>query len=230
MQTNYIGHDNQYRKRRAQGLPGWETAEVVAENVAALDSLLQANKVAPPGRVLELGCGAGDLSLWLAEQGYDVCGVDIAPAAVEWAREKAKARGVQGAQFFVGDVLSLGDFANESFDLVLDGYCLHCVIGEDRQKLLASAFRVLRPGGLLLVNAMCDGPNTPGMKRNFDPVSRCQVYGDVAVRYLGRPASILHEITRAGFLVARWHVDRAEADGAGENMLRAGCLKPGRPA
>lgn len=40
--------------------------------------------------VLDIGCGAGDLSLWLASKGYEVLGIDYVPKAIELARKKAK--------------------------------------------------------------------------------------------------------------------------------------------
>lgn len=225
MRTNYFGHDKQYQKRKAEGHPGWETAEVIRENLAALAAMLAAWRVPGSGKLLELGCGAGDLSLWLAQQGYQVWGVDIAPTAVQWAREKAEQRGVQ-VHFAVGDVLSLDDYADDFFDLVLDGCCLHCIIGDDRRRLLASALRVLKPGGLFLVKTMCNGPKTPEMKPNFDPASRCIVYGDLAIRYMGLPENIRSEITSSGFRIASWQVDVAQPE-RGEDMLRASCVKPG---
>jgi ubiquinone/menaquinone biosynthesis C-methylase UbiE len=122
----------------------------LAENLARLDRLLARCPFPAGARVLELGCGAGDLSLRLAERGLDATGVDVSPAAVEWARQKAASRGLAAA-FRVRDVPDLRDFADSGFDGVLDGYCLHCVIGPDRAKVLAAARRVLRPGGLLHV-------------------------------------------------------------------------------
>ena len=122
--TDYLGHDRQYRKRRADGRPGWGWAEDIRESHAALERLLQSDHAPRPGeRVLEIGCVAGDNTLFLAERGFEAHGLDIAPAAVAWAREKAAARSLS-AHFTVGDVRILDDQADASFDFVLDGCCL----------------------------------------------------------------------------------------------------------
>lgn len=59
----------------------------------------------PPGlSILELGCGRGVDSIWLAEQGYEVVACDIAPTAIGQARARAELRGVT-IEFRVADVL-----------------------------------------------------------------------------------------------------------------------------
>lgn len=178
--------------------------------------------------MLEVGCGAGDLSLWLAARGYLVQGVDIAPTAVAWAREKAQAQGLR-AEFQVGDVTNLAGYSANAFDLVLDGYCLHCIIGQDRGALLGSVRRVLKPGGIFHVRTMCDDPATEACRQNYDPLSRCQVYGDIAARYYGRAGDIRAEVQAAGFQIAASHVERPR-DGKGQDLLYLDARKPNEPA
>ena len=90
MKTDYVLHDRQYQKRRAAGETGWADVETITDNLAKLGTTLTADYFPKDGRVLELGCGAGDLSLELAARGYEVSGVDIAPTAIEWAQDKAQ--------------------------------------------------------------------------------------------------------------------------------------------
>ena len=45
-----------------------------------------------PCRALELGCGTGTNSVWLAQQGFEVTGIDLAPLAVEQAEQRAQRR------------------------------------------------------------------------------------------------------------------------------------------
>ena len=61
----------------------------------------------PVRRVLDLGCGTGNHSLVLAERGYDVLGVDLSPAFIKMAREKARTSD-PAPQFAVGDMRDLG--------------------------------------------------------------------------------------------------------------------------
>lgn len=72
-----------------------------------------------PARVADLGCGTGTLSLLLAEEGYAVDGVDLSPAMVGLAREKAAGRA--GVGFVVADA-SEPPLPPGSYDVVL---CRH---------------------------------------------------------------------------------------------------------
>lgn len=89
------------------------------------------------------------------------------------------------------------------FDIVVDGYCLHCIIGADRAKTLAEVRRVLKPGGLFHIRTMCGDPVCAGLRQGFDPATRTQNSSGFALRYLGRPEEILAEIEAAGFGAAR---------------------------
>jgi SAM-dependent methyltransferase len=223
LQTNYGGHDAQYLRRRAAGFVGWETAAGADENIAHFAEALSGPHVPHNGRLLEMGCGAGDLTLWFAAQGYTVYGVDIAPAAIIWAQEKAEALGLN-AEFSVGDVRCLSEFEDETFDIVIDGRCLHCIIGEDRALFLASARRVLRPGGIIHINTMCNEPKSVGLRVGFDPMTRCQIVGDFALRYCGFPADIVAEVISSGFEILSWRV--VDATRGGEDLLLIDAVKP----
>jgi SAM-dependent methyltransferase len=226
LRTDYPGHDRQYRLRREAGQPGWDTAEGVAATLAELAREFVSPHLPPSGDLLEMGCGAGDLSLFLAARGYGVTGVDISPFAVEWAREKAVEAGI-AASFHVGDVRHLADFADASFDIVLDGQCLHCIIGDaDRLAFLRSAYRVLRPGGVLHLRTMCGDPWTPGLQDGFDPETRNVFRGGTAIRYMGMPDAIFLEVEAAGFELQEQRVLRT----SGEDMLILDASRPAQPA
>ena len=55
-------------------------------------------------KTIDLGCGAGNYAIYLASVGFDVTGVDIAPTAIEIAKENAKRQGIK-CTFVVADVL-----------------------------------------------------------------------------------------------------------------------------
>lgn len=122
-------HDKAYRARRERGEPGWQDDESLKKTLSTLQQELQRPFVPKSGKALELGCGAGDLTLELSRAGFQCTGVDLSPTAIDWAREKS--RNAQfDVQFTVGNVLALPELEDSSFDLVLDGYCFHCIIGE----------------------------------------------------------------------------------------------------
>jgi ubiquinone/menaquinone biosynthesis C-methylase UbiE len=205
LKTNYIGHDARYKKRKAEGKTGWNDEKDWNEWRTEILALIASDGFPQSGKVLELGCGAGDVALLFAEKGYQVYGIDIAPSAIEWARGKALKTGMK-AEFIEGDVRNLRRWEDEIFDVVVDGHCLHCIIGDDRAEMLKEAYRVLRPGGSFYVSSMCGDPKEPEVLKNYDPESRCMVYSGVAGRYFGRAEDIIKEIEKAGFKIKRHEV------------------------
>jgi SAM-dependent methyltransferase len=211
MRTDYFGHDAMYRRYRSQGAVGWDQTDAAyRERASALDRILGAGFAPKTGRLLELGCGAGNITLWLGARGYDALGVDISPAAIQWANERALAEGSR-AGFLVGDVLELTQLEEGAFDLVLDGHCLHCIIGPDRPRFFASAHRLLAAGGYLLVDTMCGPVTDTTVFEGYDPASRCTLHGDLATRYLGEPEELLNEVASGGFRILRSEIVPAEA-------------------
>lgn len=95
-----------------------------------------------PRRVLEVGCGPGELAARFgSEIGARVAAIDNSPRMVELAR----GRGVDAA---VGDVEDLGRFGDGSFDCAVAAWMLYHVADLDRA--LAELARVLRAGGRLV--------------------------------------------------------------------------------
>ena len=105
---------------------------------------------------LDVACGVGDLALGLARRGFQVTGVDLAPAMVQIARGRAAEQGV-AVQFDVGDMRALTYTAQ--FDLVLCfGDSLNYMLTpEDVRKALASMRRALVPGGWAVFDLLTAG-------------------------------------------------------------------------
>jgi SAM-dependent methyltransferase len=103
----------------------------------------------PPGRALDLGCGEGADSIWLAERGWDVVAVDISETALGRAKEAAGTRGVTDRIEFLQLDLS-EEFPSGAFDLVSSQF-LHSTVYLDRSTVLANAAAALRPNGLLVI-------------------------------------------------------------------------------
>jgi ubiquinone/menaquinone biosynthesis C-methylase UbiE len=101
------------------------------------------------GRALDLGCGEGADSIWLAEHGWTVIGVDVSHTALSRARAAAAERGVADQIEFVHCDLT-GDFPDGSFDLVSACF-LHSTVEMDRSAILRRAAAAVAPGGALLI-------------------------------------------------------------------------------
>ena len=102
-----------------------------------------------PGRALDLGCGEGGDTVWLAEHGWEVNGVDVASGAVARGRAAADARGVgDRVRFVVGDLATWRPDA--TYDLASACF-LHSPVAFPRTAVLRRAAGAVAPGGHLLV-------------------------------------------------------------------------------
>jgi ubiquinone/menaquinone biosynthesis C-methylase UbiE len=217
LKTDYLGiHEEKHKRLKKAGEPGWSTEEITQANLAKVDKALQARGI-KSGVLLELGCSAGNLSLLLAQKGFQAYGIDISPTAISWAKEKSREQDLD-ADFRVGNVLDL-PYPSDFFDGIIDALCFHCIIGEDRPIFLANVFRVLKPRGLFIVMTKCGNPKEPNYL--FDWTTRCSIVNGIATRYWGMPESILEEIRTAGFEVVNWKIYEYDQD-----QLFVEALKP----
>lgn len=196
--------DGAYSRRRAAGQAGWMTETDYDQFKAAVEESFARSQFPSHGRLLELGCGAGNMAVWLAGKGYTVWGVDHSVAAIAWANERKAAAGVN-VTFVVGDVTNLREFADGFFDIVFDARCLHWLAGTHRARAFSEAHRVLRPGGFFLMSSQCGELKTDQWKADgfsYDPNRRVLVdrQGRVAA-YIRSPESIVAEVADAGFRV-----------------------------
>lgn len=148
------------------------------------------------GRVLDIGCGAGEHTILLTKLGYDVLGVDLAPSALAYARSNAAAQQVPTARFEVQDALELGDRPIGAYDTIIDSALFH-VFGTDpeaRATYVRNLHALSAPGGLVHVLALSN--TEPGIgPRISDSVIR-ESFGDgwelenlQPARYLGHPTA-----------------------------------------
>ena len=121
----------------------------------------------------------------LAERGFEVLGLDLAPSAIAAARRKAKERGL-AAEFAVGNALALGDLGR-TFATVIDSGVFHVFNDDDRARYVAGLAAVLQSGGVL--HLLCFSERTPGP---------------------GGPRRVTQAELRAAFADG-WQVERIEA-------------------
>ena len=192
-------HDEKYKSARAKGLPGWGGVERVSNLPQILDERYYSFKNTPTsGKLLELGCGAGNLSIELSNRGFDVTGVDFSDTAIEWAKDNAKSN-TKFINFRVADVTNLNSFVSEYFDVLYDGNCLHCIIGNKRVLAIAEWKRLLKPGGILFISSLCSAQYDPMFPKDFDPASRILSESGEPYRYIPTPETIESELQNAGF-------------------------------
>lgn len=111
-------------------------------------------KIIPNSKVLELGCGLGAESIFLAARGMRVTAIDLAQSAISTAKKIADCYGVT-VNWIAGDILELNDM-EEQFDVITDQGCFHHMEPEERLIYLDKVNHLLRPGGLLLLRCFSD--------------------------------------------------------------------------
>ncbi|HZU30063.1 MAG TPA: class I SAM-dependent methyltransferase [Candidatus Angelobacter sp.] len=116
-------------------------------------AIVEAADVKRGMRVLDLACGTGEPAISLAElleNSGEVIGVDISPAPLKIAEERALQRGLANARFQQADAHDL-PFAADSFDRLTSR--LGVMFFSDLQKALREIKRVLKPGGAAILMA-----------------------------------------------------------------------------
>ncbi|MCM2430500.1 class I SAM-dependent methyltransferase [Streptomyces sp. RKAG337] len=128
----------------------------VARPDESLASYLDRGLIAP-GRALDLGCGPGRNALHLASLGFEVDAVDLSPAAITWAEDRAREAGAD-IRFHCADAFALTDTElNGPYDLIHDSGCFHHLPPHRRISYLALLDRALAPGGHLALTCFAAG-------------------------------------------------------------------------
>ena len=115
-----------------------------------------------PCRVVVLGCGLGVNSIYLAQEGFDVTAIDVAPTALDKAESNAKEAGVK-IRWLLANVLTLPEL--EPFDLIFDRGCYHYVRYDDAKGFIESLDRLSRPGTKFFVLS-CNRDSAPGVRES----------------------------------------------------------------
>jgi ubiquinone/menaquinone biosynthesis C-methylase UbiE len=121
-----------------------------------------------PKTTLELGCGLGVFSGFMASQGIKATGVDFSSVAIEKAKKRV-ADNLYKPEYIVGDVTNL-EIINEQFDVSYDVGCFHCLNEESQQKYVSEIFRLLKPGAVHLIWALDSSPS--GIKLSPDYIAK----------------------------------------------------------
>jgi ubiquinone/menaquinone biosynthesis C-methylase UbiE len=103
--------------------------------------------------VVDLGCGTGLLALAFAERAARVWALDSSPAMLEYLRVKANSAELHNVETVLASAVSI-PLVEEVADLVISNYCLHELPHAGKERALAEAMRVLKPGGRLVIGDM----------------------------------------------------------------------------
>jgi tocopherol O-methyltransferase len=151
MHHGYYGPDGNYKLDRRQA------------QIDLIEELLKWSgdlTLHPPQNILDVGCGIGGSSLYLAQKfGARVTGITLSPVQADRAKQRAKGAGLESTTAFqVANALDM-PFDDNSFDLL---WSLES--GEhmpDKAKFLQECYRVLKPGGKMIFVTWCHRPTNP---------------------------------------------------------------------
>jgi 2-polyprenyl-3-methyl-5-hydroxy-6-metoxy-1,4-benzoquinol methylase len=102
------------------------------------------------GKVLDLGCGEGGLSIQLSKKDFEVHSLDISPTAIKNLSEYSQ-RNSLNIQTMTGDVRNLQDFKFK-FDIIICNATLHFLTTKEATLFLSNISSILNPNGILLLN------------------------------------------------------------------------------
>lgn len=166
MHHGYYGRSGTHKLNRRQA------------QINLIEELLNFAQVKTASNILDVGCGIGGSTLYLAEK-FDAIatGITLSPVQAARANERAKNAFLEGnVSFQVADALNL-PFADNSFDLV---WSLES--GEhmaDKTRFLEECYRVLKPGGVFIFATWCHRPThslagnlTADEKRHLEEIYR----------------------------------------------------------
>ena len=111
--------------------------------------LIDSNRI-KPGTALDLGCGTGMKSVYLAQKGFNVTGIDISETAIKIAKENAFKAKIK-IEFLVADATDLNFLRDKIFDLVLDWANLHGIPEDKREEYICEVAKHVKRGGLMLL-------------------------------------------------------------------------------
>lgn len=138
------------RKNAAQRAWGeGDPRPLLARLEPAAGHLLEACRVGPGQRLLDVAAGDGNLALTAVRAGAEVAAVDLSPVLVERGRERAGASGGE-VEWNVADFEAL-PYSDESFDRVASNFGV--IYADDPPRAVAELQRVLRPGGIVALTA-----------------------------------------------------------------------------
>lgn len=136
------------------GFSPWDLGPPMPELV----ELIEGEHALTPGRALDLGCGAGSKSVYLAQHGWQVTGVDVAAEALKRARKKAAEHDVD-IEFVQCDLVDIPPGAlNGPFDFLLDFGCSHSLRDEAKGRYAEGIAQLAAPGATLYLYAFTKGP------------------------------------------------------------------------
>lgn len=128
------------------GQSPWDTENIPPQIVETIRDI-------QPGVALDLGCGTGTHSIFLAQHGWHVIGIDFISKAIKSAEKKARMAGVE-IDFRWGDLMKLTPDHIPPVNLVLDVMCIHALPDPQRENIAEVLASITAPEAILLMESV----------------------------------------------------------------------------
>ena len=146
-----------------QDIPPWD----IGAPQPAMTAILE--KYPPPNPILDIGCGSGDLAIYLAQRGHQVIGIDFVESAIKNAQAKSDSLPYEIAQlvrFKVGDALK-PSLLEQKFGAVVDSGFYHLFNPEQCDPLISEIASILLPNGRYYLHEFAVEFPMPNMPRQI---------------------------------------------------------------
>ena len=206
MSTQRDLFEARYQHIAATDRVGWSDEDTIANSVEKIRQIILGMQ---PGAFLELGCGRGNIAIAFADE-WQVTGVDFSPTAVRWANQLAL-KTSKSATFVEADLSEDWPFGGSSFDIVFDANCLHFFHGVDRQHFIREAYRVAKPGGILILDTIVNLPAQEHWKMlGYDPLTKASDRDGVAMNYYTEVPELLQLVAGNGFTITSTEITKLD--------------------
>jgi cyclopropane fatty-acyl-phospholipid synthase-like methyltransferase len=160
MNKETIGfYSNSYNKEDGTILK-WSAGSANPEIV----SLVYKGVIKEKSKILEVGCGLGAESVFLAARGMNVTAMDLSEDAIEKCKRISEVYGLN-INWMVHDLLG-EELFDEEFDIITDQGCFHHMHEDEREIYADRVYKYLKPGGMLILRAFSDKiPGGPQPRR-----------------------------------------------------------------
>jgi ubiquinone/menaquinone biosynthesis C-methylase UbiE len=118
-------------------------------------------------KILDLGCGTGKHSIFLAQRGFSVFATDLSATGIAIAREKAKSLYLDNIRFKQHDMRSI-PFTNNFFDAVICTWTIYHGTLDEIQKTVNEIWRVLKPDGMVITDFLSISDSTYGIGKEIE--------------------------------------------------------------
>jgi SAM-dependent methyltransferase len=192
-----------YRVMYTIGFAPWDTDLVPGE----LSELVEGAGALPAGRALDIGCGTGTQSVYLARHGWHVTAIDAVKRPLERARARAAAARVT-VEWIKADVAGLETLGlAPGFTLLFDRGCFHGLDDRQRAAYAAGATALAAPGSTLLMMALAPNrvPVAPSGAEQTEIIARFEGWALVSTEPDGQgdPAGPVRNVPRSWYRLIR---------------------------